>query len=436
MVYSNRKSIKKLFFEVFTTDSETGYSDNRLALFPSVRSRTQIIRAIVQLCSLGVRSRTLAMAKSAPQTISKTEIRYLYQQFQRVTLVSTASYLTKFPQKELDAAVRLLMHQEIQQLQRRIRIAALASALGEVSWLKAPTLSSIADPETGQPNQPEIYRAFRQAVLTSSANVLRQQQATTRRNAVNILNVAIDNLSMQEFLSQLSHGVVFTPNVDHLMKLQHNEAFVAAYKQADYRVCDSQVLLYAAKFLGEPIKAKISGSDLFPKFCEYHAHNAHIKIFLLGGAEGIAAQAKARINQRIGREIITNAHSPSFGFEQNPQECLDIIRMIRRSAANVLVVGVGAPKQEIWITQHRHLLDNIDIFLAVGAAIDFEAGNKPRSPEWMSELGIEWIHRLLSEPRRLWKRYLIEDMPFFVLLFQQKLRQIFAKPTQPSPKNQ
>lgn len=101
--------------------------------------------------------------------------------------------------------------------------------------------------------------------------------------------------------------------------------------------------------------------------------------------------------------------------------------MIQRSGANVLVVGVGAPKQEIWITQHRSRLPNIAIFLAVGAAIDFEAGNKPRSPEWMSQYGVEWLHRLASEPGRLWKRYLLEDMPFFGLLLKQKLSQISSR---------
>jgi N-acetylglucosaminyldiphosphoundecaprenol N-acetyl-beta-D-mannosaminyltransferase len=367
------------------------------------------------------------MPEPASQTISQAEVRHLYRRFQRVALVSTASYLTKFPQKELDAAVKVFVHQEIQQLQRRMRSAAFVSALGEVPRLAGPALPPIAIPTDGPIPKQDVYLAFRQAVLTSSANVLREQQATRLRNAVNILNVEIDNLSMQEFLGQLDRGVVFTPNVDHLMKLQHDPAFVAAYQQADYRVCDSQVLLYAARFLGDPIKAKISGSDLFPQFCAYHAQNEAIKIFLLGGAEGIADQAQTRINHRTGREIIVAAHSPSFGFEKNPRECLELVKMIRRSSANVLVVGVGAPKQEIWIAKHRHMLPNIDIFLAVGAAIDFEAGNKPRSPEWMSKLGIEWIHRLASEPQRLWKRYLIEDMPFFVLLFKQKMRKVFAK---------
>jgi N-acetylglucosaminyldiphosphoundecaprenol N-acetyl-beta-D-mannosaminyltransferase len=363
------------------------------------------------------------MSEPATQTISQAEVQHLYQRFQRVTLVSTASYLTKFPQRELDAAVKLFVHEEIQQLHRQMRSAAFVSALGDIPRIEGPARLPIGD----QPNKQDVYLAFRQAVLTSSANILREQQAASLRQAVNILNVEIDNLSMQEFLAQLDRGVVFTPNVDHLMKLQHDPAFVAAYKQADYRVCDSQVLLYAAKFLGDPIKAKISGSDLFPQFCDYHARNEAIHIFLLGGAAGIAAEAQSRINARIGRKIIVAAHSPSFGFEKNPRECLELVQMIRRSSANVLVVGVGAPKQEIWITKHRHMLPNIDIFLAVGAAIDFEAGNKPRSPQWMSQLGIEWIHRLISEPQRLWKRYLIEDMPFFALLFQQKWRKIFAK---------
>jgi N-acetylglucosaminyldiphosphoundecaprenol N-acetyl-beta-D-mannosaminyltransferase len=130
------------------------------------------------------------------------------------------------------------------------------------------------------------------------------------------------------------------------MKLQKDPSFMEAYSKADYRVCDSQVLMFASKFLGTPIKAKISGSDLFPMFCDHHRHNEHIKIFLMGGAEGVAERAKKRINARIGREIIVQAHSPSFGFEQDEAECQKILDLIRQSPANVLVVGVGAPKQE------------------------------------------------------------------------------------------
>ncbi|MBU6229648.1 MAG: WecB/TagA/CpsF family glycosyltransferase [Cyanobacteria bacterium REEB459] len=269
----------------------------------------------------------------------------------------------------------------------------------------------------------ELYKRFRKASLESTARELQKQQYDHIRQQVEILNVAIDNFSVSEFLNQLHQGVVFTPNVDHLMKLRKDKEFVAAYSQADFRICDSQVLMLAAKFLGKPIQAKISGSDLFPLFCEHHRHNKDIKIFLLGGAEGVAARAQANINARIGREIIVQAHSPSFGFEKNPEECHRILEMIRQSSANVLVVGVGAPKQEKWIAQYKPQLPSIDIFMAVGAAIDFEAGHKPRAPQLVSQLGLEWLYRLLSEPKRLWKRYLLDDLPFLWLIIKERLAQ-------------
>lgn len=242
-------------------------------------------------------------------------------------------------------------------------------------------------------------------------------------NTVNILDVEIDNLSRHELLARLAEdgGVVVTPNVDHLMKLQHDLEFRQVYDAVDFRVCDSKILMYAAQFLGTPICDKISGSDLLPWFCDYHRDNPDVKIYMLGAAPGVAKLAQQRINHRIGREIIVEAYSPSFGFEKNPEECEAIVERIRASSANVLVVGVGAPKQEKWIVNHRDKLPNIKTFLAVGAAIDFEAGHKPRSPEFVTELGLEWLYRTMSEPKRLWRRYLIEDMPFFGLVFQQWL---------------
>lgn len=285
----------------------------------------------------------------------------------------------------------------------------------------SPAADSRQDQRVSSQDVKELYQKFRRATLESTARELRKQQYERLQSQVEILNIPIDNISVQDFLGRLKQGVVFTPNVDHLMKLQKDKDFVAAYSKADYRVCDSQVLMFAAKFLGTPIKAKISGSDLFPMFCEHHRHNDAIKIFLMGGADGVAARAMERINTRIGRKIIVEAHSPSFGFEKDEAECERILEMIRQSPANVLVVGVGAPKQEKWIAKYRDQLPSIDILLAVGAAIDFEAGNKPRAPELLSKLGLEWLYRLMTEPSRLWKRYLLDDLPFLWLLVKQRL---------------
>lgn len=100
---------------------------------------------------------------------------------------------------------------------------------------------------------------------------------------------------------------------------------------------------------------------------------------------------------------------------------MEIVETINKSGATVLAIGVGAPKQEKWICRYKDKLPNIKIFLAVGATIDFEAGQKKRSPKWVSEIGLEWLHRLLSEPKRLWKRYLLDDSLFFWLILKQKL---------------
>src|SRR4028119_800429 len=239
-------------------------------------------------------------------------------------------------------------------------------------------------------------------------------------NRVKILNLSIDNLPQSQLLKKLSSGIVFTPNVDHLMKLQGDPDFLKAYESASYKLCDSKILFYVSRFLGTPIKEKISGSDFFPAFYEYHKNNEDIKIFLLGAREGVALEAQNKINAKVGRRIVVGAHSPSFGFEKNEAECQKIIEMINQSGATVLAVGVGSPKQEKFISKYKDQLQNIEIFLAIGATIDFEAGNVKRAPKWMSELGIEWFYRLLAEPKRLWKRYLMHGPSFFWLVLKQK----------------
>jgi N-acetylglucosaminyldiphosphoundecaprenol N-acetyl-beta-D-mannosaminyltransferase len=241
---------------------------------------------------------------------------------------------------------------------------------------------------------------------------------------VDLLGMDFDNFSKQELLLNLKKGVIFTPNVDHLMKLRRDPDFVSVYQKADFKVCDSQVLMYASRFLGKPLKAKLSGADLFPWFCEYHKHNEDIKIFLLGGAESVAKEAQRRINIRTGREIVVGEYSPSYGFESNPEECAKIISLIKSSPANVVAVCLGAPKQEKWITTYREHLPNIDIFMAIGAAVDFEAGCKPRAPQYVSDLGLEWLYRLICEPKRLWRRYLVEGMPFVGLVLVEKFKQL------------
>ncbi|MEM8807109.1 MAG: WecB/TagA/CpsF family glycosyltransferase [Cyanobacteria bacterium P01_G01_bin.38] len=255
-------------------------------------------------------------------------------------------------------------------------------------------------------------------------------------STVTILNVEIDNISKDDLLDSLkSGGTVFTPNIDHIVKLQSDRDFCQAYDSADYRVCDSQILLYVSRLLNKPIQEKISGSDFFSVFYNHYKGDPDIKIFLLGAAEGVAIKAQKRINEKVGREIVVSAHSPSFGFEKSDQESREIVDLINRSGATVLAIGVGAPKQEKWLYRYKRHLKTVKVILAVGATIDFEAGNIRRAPKWMSELGLEWVYRLITEPKRLWKRYLVHDVSFFWLLLKDMLSPGPSVPTRQTVRN-
>ncbi|MGQ4650725.1 WecB/TagA/CpsF family glycosyltransferase [Lyngbya aestuarii] len=244
---------------------------------------------------------------------------------------------------------------------------------------------------------------------------------------VKILNLSIDNLSQAELLRDLKIGIIFTPNVDHLVKLQKDKDFFSAYQSADYKLCDSQLIIFISRFLGSPIKERVAGSDFFPAFYDYHKKNEVIKIFLLGAAEGVAAKAQERINAKVNREIVVGTYSPPFGFEKDEQECLKIFEEVNKSDATVLAVGLGAPKQEIFISKYKNRFPNIKIFMGIGATIDFEAGKFTKPPKLIADLGLEWLWRLLSDPKRLWKRYLVEDMTFFGMVLKQKLK-LYVEP--------
>lgn len=238
---------------------------------------------------------------------------------------------------------------------------------------------------------------------------------------VQILNLRLHNLSRRELLTRLTSGMLVPANVDVIMKLQTDEELLRVCERAELRVCDSQIVKYASTFLGTPLRAKISGSDFFGEFCAHHVGNREIRIFLLGAAEGVAEDARRNVNKRVGREIITHAHSPSFGFDRDEAESRRIVDLVSASGCTVLAVGVGCPKQEKWLGRYRASMPAIGIFMCIGATIDFEAGNVRRAPRWMANVGLEWFFRMLVDPRRLVRRYLIDDLPFFWLVLKQRL---------------
>ena len=240
-----------------------------------------------------------------------------------------------------------------------------------------------------------------------------------------MLNIRIQRFRQEVLLEQLHEGIVFTPNVDHLVKLQKDKAFYEAYQQADYVICDSRILFFFSKLLKHSIPETISGSTFFHEYCQFHKYDKNVRVFIIGGKEGVADKAKERINTSLDSNIIVGAHAPSFHIDE--EESLEMADIINKSAANVVLVALGAPKQEKWIVKYKHLMPNVKVWMALGATVDYEAGTMKRAPENWRVLGMEWFYRFLHEPRRLFKRYFIDDMKFF-WYFGKQLMGIYKNP--------
>lgn len=240
---------------------------------------------------------------------------------------------------------------------------------------------------------------------------------------VKFLNIEIDNLTMNESIDYIDKLIkrkkpsyVVTPNVDHIVKLEKDDEFVKVYKNADLILTDGMPLIWISKFLKTPIKEKVSGSDLFPRICELASENGY-SIFLLGAAEGVALKAAENLKKKYKNLNIVGTLSPTYGFEKDDNEIKKIIEEINLAKPDILAVGLGAPKQEKFLYKYRNDL-NVPISLAIGASIDFEAGNIERAPLWMQKCGLEWFYRFTQEPKRMFKRYFIDDIKILKILIK------------------
>lgn len=220
-----------------------------------------------------------------------------------------------------------------------------------------------------------------------------------------ILNAWVDDLTVEQVVDRLDEGILWTLNPDHLYHLQRNKDFLEAYRQAAIVSSDSKYVYWGLKFLGRAIQSKASGSDIVPAYWRRHANNPDVRIFMLGAKPGIAEQARQRINGIAGREVVVGAHGPSMNFVNDPEETAEAIRMINEAGTTCLIVGLGAPKQEVWIVRNRQRMPGVKVYMGVGATIDYEARAVKRAPKWMAQNGLEWVYRMTTEPRRYWRRY-------------------------------
>ncbi|MGD9637391.1 MAG: WecB/TagA/CpsF family glycosyltransferase [Pirellulales bacterium] len=206
---------------------------------------------------------------------------------------------------------------------------------------------------------------------------------------------------------------VVTPNVDHAVMLRHREDLRTAYGGAALALADGLPLVVASRLFRRSLPERVAGSDLVPQL---FASGAKMRVFLLGAAPGVANTAAERIRSDWPAVDVVGTYSPPLGFEKDEHENERILSLIATAQPDLVVLGFGAPKQELWIYKHCHALE-AKVAICAGATIDFLAGHRRRSPKWMRRAGLEWLHRVAGEPRRLAGRYLRDAWEFPQLLW-------------------
>lgn len=238
-----------------------------------------------------------------------------------------------------------------------------------------------------------------------------------------LLNTYINNMNMDETILSIDNMIstgkksyVVAINVDVVIKIEEDSYLKKITDSADSVLVDGKPLVWISKWHKRPVKAKISGSDLVPLLCELAMRKGY-SIFIIGGKEGIAKQAKYNLEKKLPGIKIVGTYAPPFGFEENSEELNHINNMISEAHPDLLIVCFGCPKQEKWIYENYQKYD-ATVSICAGATVDFLAGNVKRAPKWMSNHGLEWFYRFTKEPKRMFKRYFVDDMKIVKLIWK------------------
>ena len=209
---------------------------------------------------------------------------------------------------------------------------------------------------------------------------------------------------------------IVTPNVDHAVMFQERADFRAAYENASLVLADGLPLVISARAFGRSLPERVAGSDVVPAL--FAAAGRPLRIFLLGAAPGVAELAASRIHAQWPNVRVVGTLSPPLGFDSDPMENARTLAAVSAVEHDLLVVGLGAPRQEIWVNTHCRELP-AKVAICGGATIDFLAGHRRRSPIWMRRFGLEWLHRVATEPKRLARRYARDAWVFPRLLWRE-----------------
>lgn len=264
----------------------------------------------------------------------------------------------------------------------------------------------------------EVLAFERLTVLESPEPVAAQPTPhAAPRSRLDFGGTFIDRVDREEAVKRI-HGFlrsgqphqVVTVNLDFLSIAERHPHFRHIINSAGLAVADGMPLVWLSKLRGEPLVERVAGVELVDDACRLAAITGD-GVFLLGAAPGVADLAAERLKERHPGLRVVGTYSPPMGTIKR-KESQHMVRMIREARPGVLFVALGAPRQDVWIAEHLHELD-VPVAMGVGCVFDLLAGVASRAPRWMQSAGLEWSYRLIREPRRLWRRYIVNDLPTF-----------------------
>lgn len=237
-----------------------------------------------------------------------------------------------------------------------------------------------------------------------------------------LLNTQIHNLTMQETLQlvaknieedkQIHHVVV---NAGKLVSMQKDVQLRKSVNESDLINADGQAVVWASKFLGKPLKERVAGIDLMANLVAM-AHEKGYKIFLFGAKETVVKEVAEIYGKQYSNDLVAGYRNGYF----KPEEEQDIAQQIANSGAQMLFVAISSPVKENFLYNNREVLKKVNFVMGVGGSFDVISGKTKRAPQWMQKSGLEWFYRFLQEPKRMWKRYLIGNTKFILLVFKEK----------------
>ncbi len=212
---------------------------------------------------------------------------------------------------------------------------------------------------------------------------------------------------VDEFMRQRAYRQIATVNPEFIMAAQQDAEFMEVLQRADLNIADGIGLVYASRWMGQTLQERVPGSELVYRLAEAAAKNSW-RLFLLGAAPGVAEEAARILQARYPGLIMAGEYAGSPDRSENEH----IVNLINDSQAELLFVAYGAPIQDKWIARNKQSLPTVRLAMGVGGSLDFVTGRTKRAPEWVQNIHLEWLHRLINEPWR-WRRMLA--LPHFVV---------------------